>query len=253
VSARLAGWLFAGPALLVIALFFGVPVLAALALSLTDFDIYALADIDNLRFVGIGNYIALLQNPLFWKALGNTFYFVLVGVPLSIAASLGAALLLSAPEYQQPHRAEICGYPADFQNPHDPFFRNHGLDLFQRKLFKNGPGILSHGDHVVTQCFCIDLLTEVLYFIRFQRIPCIRDCRVDSLLPFIAEDLILISHQNVADKILNAVGVPELPAKRHHICSGIMQICIPNLPGNQDALIPGQHVIQYIIRDGLFR
>ena len=94
MSARLAGWLFAGPALLVIALFFGVPVVAALALSLTDFDIYALADIDNLRFVGLGNYIALLQNPLFWKALGNTFYFVLVGVPLSIAASLGAALLL---------------------------------------------------------------------------------------------------------------------------------------------------------------
>ena len=94
MSARLAGWLFAGPALLVIALFFGVPVLAALAMSVTDFDIYALADIDNLRFVGLGNYIALLQNPLFWKALGNTFYFVLVGVPLSIAASLGAALLL---------------------------------------------------------------------------------------------------------------------------------------------------------------
>ena len=96
MSARLAGWLFAGPALLVIALFFGVPVLAALALSVTDFDIYALADIGNLRFVGLGNYIALLQNPLFWKALGNTFYFVLVGVPLSIAASLGAALLLHA-------------------------------------------------------------------------------------------------------------------------------------------------------------
>ena len=96
MSARLAGWLFAGPALLVIALFFGVPVLAALALSLTDFDIYALANIDNLRFVGLGNYIALLQNPLFWKALGNTFYFVLFGVPLSIAASLGAALLLHA-------------------------------------------------------------------------------------------------------------------------------------------------------------
>ena len=97
MSARLAGWLFAGPALLVIALFFGVPVLAALALSVTDFDIYALADIDNLRFVGLGNYIALLQNPLFWEALGNTFYFVLVGVPLSIAVSLGAALLLNAP------------------------------------------------------------------------------------------------------------------------------------------------------------
>jgi len=35
-----------------------------------------------------------LETPLFWHALGNTLYFVLVGVPLSIAASLGAALLL---------------------------------------------------------------------------------------------------------------------------------------------------------------
>src|SRR3546814_397474 len=33
-------------------------------------------------------------NPLFWKTLGNTLYFVVVGVPLSIAVSLGAAVLL---------------------------------------------------------------------------------------------------------------------------------------------------------------
>ncbi|OHE83441.1 MAG: sugar ABC transporter permease [Lysobacterales bacterium RIFOXYD1_FULL_69_11] len=89
-----AGWLFAAPALAVIAVFFALPVLAALALSLTDFDIYALADIGNLRFVGLGNYLGLMRNPLFWQALGNTFYFVLVGVPLSIALSLAAALLL---------------------------------------------------------------------------------------------------------------------------------------------------------------
>ena len=89
-----AGWVFTAPALLVIAIFFGLPVLSAFALSLTDFDIYALADLDNLRFVGLHNYWALLQNPLFWKALGNTLYFVVVGVPLSIGLSLAAALLL---------------------------------------------------------------------------------------------------------------------------------------------------------------
>ena len=89
-----AGWLFAAPALAVIVVFFALPVLAALALSLTDFDIYALADGGNLRFVGLGNYLGLMRNPLFWQALGNTFYFVVVGVPLSIALSLGAALLL---------------------------------------------------------------------------------------------------------------------------------------------------------------
>jgi multiple sugar transport system permease protein len=89
-----AGWWFAAPALLVIAVFFFLPVVAAFLISLTDFDIYALADLANLRFVGIGNYLKLLQTPLFWNALGNTLYFVVAGVPLSIAASLGAALLL---------------------------------------------------------------------------------------------------------------------------------------------------------------
>jgi multiple sugar transport system permease protein len=94
MKASTAGWVFAAPALTVIVVFFGLPVLAALALSLTDFDIYALANIHNLRFVGLHNYIALLHDPLFWKALGNTLYFVVVGVPLSIAVSLFAALLL---------------------------------------------------------------------------------------------------------------------------------------------------------------
>ncbi len=93
-DARRAGWLFAAPALLVIGIFFFLPVLAALLLSLTDFDIYALADSGNLRFVGARNYLRLLETPLFWKALGNTLLFVVVGVPLSIAISLGAAMLL---------------------------------------------------------------------------------------------------------------------------------------------------------------
>ena len=91
-----AGWIFAAPALAVLGVFFFLPVLAAFALSLTDFDVYALADIRNLRFVALGNYVDLLHTPLFWKALGNTAYFVAVGVPLSIALSLGAALLLDA-------------------------------------------------------------------------------------------------------------------------------------------------------------
>jgi multiple sugar transport system permease protein len=94
VKAATAGWVFTAPALTVIAVFFGLPVLAAFGLSLTDFDIYALADSGNLRFIGLRNYWTLLQNPLFWQALGNTLYFVVAGVPLSIGASLGAALLL---------------------------------------------------------------------------------------------------------------------------------------------------------------
>lgn len=92
---RRAGWLFSLPALLAIALFFVLPTVASLALSLTDFDIYALADIGNLRFVGLANYSALVGDPLFWTALGNTLCFVALGVPLVLAVSLFAAILVN--------------------------------------------------------------------------------------------------------------------------------------------------------------
>ncbi len=91
-----AGWGMSTPALLAIGLFFLVPAVASLLLSFTDFDIYALADLRNLRFVGLGNYADLIGNPLFWKAMANTLWFVVLGVPLIVALSLGAALLVNA-------------------------------------------------------------------------------------------------------------------------------------------------------------
>ena len=91
-----AGWMFVAPAMIVIGLFFALPVASALLLSLTDFDLYALADPAHLRFVALDNYQELLRTPIFWKALWNTTYFVVVGVPLSIAVSLAAALLLDS-------------------------------------------------------------------------------------------------------------------------------------------------------------
>jgi multiple sugar transport system permease protein len=92
-----AAYLFLAPALILIGGFFFLPVVAAFVLSFTDFDIYSIASLDNARFVGLRNYAQLLATPVFWKALGNTFYFALVGGPLTVAVSLGAALLVNAP------------------------------------------------------------------------------------------------------------------------------------------------------------
>jgi multiple sugar transport system permease protein len=87
---------FVAPALVPIALFFFVPVLAALLLSLTDFDIYALASRANLRLVGLDNYRGLADDPVFRLAVRNTLVFVAVAGPLSVALSLATALLLCA-------------------------------------------------------------------------------------------------------------------------------------------------------------
>ncbi|GGA28189.1 carbohydrate ABC transporter permease [Dyella nitratireducens] len=92
-----AAWLFLAPAVIVLGVFFLLPVIGAFALSLTDYDLYALADLHNLRFVALSNYWALLHRPLFWAALGHTVYFVVAGVPLSMLVSLCAALLLHSP------------------------------------------------------------------------------------------------------------------------------------------------------------
>ena len=94
-SAR-AGWWFVAPALLLLAVFFVLPVLAGLALSVTDFDLYAVADPTAVRVVGIRNYARLFADPVFRTALGNTLFFAAVGGPLTVAASLGAALLVNA-------------------------------------------------------------------------------------------------------------------------------------------------------------
>lgn len=87
-------WLFAGPVLALVALVLVLPTVLALALSVTDYSIYALADWSDLAFVGLDNFTGLLTTPLFWRALANTGLFALLGVPMAIGASLAAALLL---------------------------------------------------------------------------------------------------------------------------------------------------------------
>ena len=102
MNARLAGResraaaAFLAPALGLFGVFFVIPVVAGFLLSLTDFDIYAIGDPGTARFVGLSNYLQLLRDPGFWQVLGNTLYFAVVGGPLTIAVSLGAALFLSA-------------------------------------------------------------------------------------------------------------------------------------------------------------
>lgn len=91
-----AALLFLAPAMVLIVVFFFTPVVAGFALSLTDFDLYSIGDLHNLRFIAFRNYRELLGSGIFWKAMLNTLYFSLVGGPLTILVSLGAALLVNA-------------------------------------------------------------------------------------------------------------------------------------------------------------
>ena len=101
---RAAAWAFLAPALFAIGAFFVLPLAAAFLLSFTDFDIYAIADRANLRWLGARNYAQLLRDPAFHTALRNTAYFVLVGGPLSVAAlARRGAARRSSPGARQEH------------------------------------------------------------------------------------------------------------------------------------------------------
>jgi multiple sugar transport system permease protein len=90
------GYLFVAPAVLILSLFFFLPILASFLLSVTDFDIYALASPSNARFNGFENYRHLLTTPVFWQALGNTLLFVAIGGPLTVIVSLASAIVVNS-------------------------------------------------------------------------------------------------------------------------------------------------------------
>jgi multiple sugar transport system permease protein len=69
------------------------PYLFAVVLSLCRWDM-----MQPMEFVGLANYRAMvIEDPLFWKSLANTFVYVLLSVPAGLAVALGLALLLNRP------------------------------------------------------------------------------------------------------------------------------------------------------------
>jgi multiple sugar transport system permease protein len=83
-------YLFLLPALLLIGVFVLYPLLQLLWVSLNDWNILK----DQMTFVGLENYRAILKEDGFRQAFWNTLLYVAVTVPLGMAISLGLALLL---------------------------------------------------------------------------------------------------------------------------------------------------------------
>jgi multiple sugar transport system permease protein len=91
----LTGWAFAAPFVILFGIFLALPILAAFALSFTSFGLRDMTNPIGASFIGLDNYAALLSDAKFWKSLGNTVYFVVVGVPLTLAIGLAIASALS--------------------------------------------------------------------------------------------------------------------------------------------------------------
>ncbi|MEW1889671.1 MULTISPECIES: sugar ABC transporter permease [unclassified Streptomyces] len=93
---NLAGWLYSTPFLALFLTFMAFPIVATLLMSFTDFGLRNVTHPLDANFVGFDNYTALFDDPKFMKALFNTCYFVVLGVPLTIGSGLVAAVLLNS-------------------------------------------------------------------------------------------------------------------------------------------------------------
>lgn len=88
---EMTGWLFAMPWILGFIFFTAGPMLFSLYTSFTKYNIIA-----SPKWIGLENYQNLLQNdPLFYKSMANTFWMVLVKMPLVMVVAIGIALLLN--------------------------------------------------------------------------------------------------------------------------------------------------------------
>lgn len=90
-----APYIFIAPTLLLLTLFSIVPIAVALVISFTDMDLGGLANFDRVGFVGFDNYVEVIKDPVFLKAVLNTLFYVAIGVPLVILCSLTIALLIN--------------------------------------------------------------------------------------------------------------------------------------------------------------
>lgn len=91
----LAAWGLALPFMALFLAFTAGPVLASLGMSFTDIRSTDMRSPFAVSFVGLENYSTLLGDPLFRKVMVNTGLYVVLGVPLTIAAALAIAVGLN--------------------------------------------------------------------------------------------------------------------------------------------------------------
>ena len=86
----IAAFCFLLPNLLGFILFMLLPVVGSFLISFFDWRL-----LTPPQFVGLKNFIRLFSDDLFWKTVINTFYFVVLKVPIIIFLSLFFAILLN--------------------------------------------------------------------------------------------------------------------------------------------------------------
>ncbi len=89
-SEAVTALLFILPSLIGFTVFYAVPALRGVWISLTDWDL-----LRDAKWVGLENYINLFQDKEFWNALKVTIYYVLLNIPLQTFLAILIAVMMS--------------------------------------------------------------------------------------------------------------------------------------------------------------
>ncbi|GAA5091021.1 sugar ABC transporter permease [Microbacterium yannicii] len=92
----LIAWVFVAPFVLTFGVFGLIPLVSSLAMAFTDLRARDIRSPFNVNFVGFENFVAVLTDPSFQRALFNTLMFVVVGVPATLFIALVLAVLLNS-------------------------------------------------------------------------------------------------------------------------------------------------------------
>ncbi|MBB3113307.1 multiple sugar transport system permease protein [Paenibacillus phyllosphaerae] len=91
---RMLGYVFIGPSMLGVLLFFLIPAAYSLGLMFTDYKLMN----PNVKFVGLDNIVRLLKDDMFYKSMKNTALFLLA-VPVSVVLGFLVAVVLNQKIY----------------------------------------------------------------------------------------------------------------------------------------------------------
>ena len=91
IGARLQEFLMLLPACLIVGIFLLLPFVLSFPMSLTNRRLIPRP----VKFVGLDNYVNVLTDPVFWRALFNVTYFAVMVVPIQCGFALAMALLIN--------------------------------------------------------------------------------------------------------------------------------------------------------------
>ena len=84
------GMILAAPATLHVMIWTGIPVIAAIVLSFTSYDM-----IRRPEFIGVANYLEIFRDDIFWRAVSHNLILAVIGIPISMLLALVLAIMLN--------------------------------------------------------------------------------------------------------------------------------------------------------------